>query len=38
MGDEFIEEYREKINNLLIDGNGKVIYEVFFWNYLLELE
>lgn len=38
MGDEFTEEHREKINNLQIDGNGKVTYEVFLRNYLLELE
>lgn len=38
MGDEFTEEHREKINNLPIDGNGKVTYEVFLRKYLLELE
>lgn len=38
MGDEFTEEHREKINNLPIDGDGKVTYEVFLRNYLLERE
>uniref|UniRef100_A0A8W8P059 EF-hand domain-containing protein n=1 Tax=Magallana gigas TaxID=29159 RepID=A0A8W8P059_MAGGI len=35
-GDEFTEEHRGKINNLPIDGDGKVTYEVFLRNYLLE--
>lgn len=38
MGDESTEEHREKINNLPIDSDGKVTYEVFLRNYLLERE
>lgn len=38
MGDESTEEHRKKINNLPIDSDGKVTYEVFLRNYLLERE
>lgn len=38
MGDESTEEHREKINNLPIDSDCKVTYEVFLRNYLLERE
>nr|XP_034319279.1 uncharacterized protein LOC117687161 [Crassostrea gigas] len=36
MGDQFTEEHKEKIYNLKIGFDGKVTYEDFFRNYLLE--
>lgn len=36
MGDQFTEEHKEKIYNLQIGFDGKVTYEDFLRNYLLE--
>lgn len=36
MGDQFTEEHKEKIYNLKIGFDGKVTYEDFFRNYLIE--